>query len=410
MTAPSDWQRDLIREVGAAEAGGERPRPATPPAPARTPDPAQPAAAPVPARSPDPTQPAAPPVPARSPDPAQPAPPPAPTRTPDPAATPGRDLAPRTPGEVQRPASAPEAAPVADPRLLLALGSPRHGDPLARRAGAGLRRLAAPAAKEAGDAARLAEAVQQPVTTGRVLAVTSLRGGAGKSTVAALLTRTYAHYRHDPVLGLEADAALGTLPLRLGARTVRWTVGDLADVLTPETRLTDVTGYLVQLEEGGWLLPASRGQVGNPLAGRTYYTVALALRRHFGVTVVDCDSLPGQVARTALGTAHARVLVAPATAEGVHGTRQVLDWLLGLLPAARENTVVVLNATSPDATLDPATARAHLGEPGVPVVLLPYDRHLGQGGPVHTDHLGEAARGTALRLAAEALGRAVRTR
>ncbi|MGE9697722.1 AAA family ATPase [Streptomyces sp. CH6] len=396
MTAPSDWQRDLIREVGAADAGGERSRPgdqpANPPAPARTPGPA-------PARGPEP-------VPTRTPDPAAPTRP----RPPAPEDAPGRELAPRAPGEVQRPAAVPEPAPVADPRLLLALGAPRHGDALARRAGAGLRRLAAPAAKEAGDAARLAEAVQQPVTTGRVLAVTSLRGGAGKSTVAALLTRTYAHYRHDPVLGLEADAALGTLPLRLGARTVRWTVGDLADVLTPETRLTDVAGYLVQLEEGGWLLPASRGQVGNPLAGRTYYTVALALRRHFGVTVVDCDSLPGQVARTALGTAHARVLVAPATAEGVHGTRQVLDWLLGLLPAARENTVVVLNATSPDATLDPAAAREHLAEPGVPVVLLPYDRHLGQGGPVHADRLGEAARGTALRLAAEALGRAVRTR
>src|SRR5690606_10470798 len=117
-----------------------------------------------------------------------------------------------------------------------------------------------------------------------------------------------------------------------------------------------------------------------------------------------------EVARTAMDTAHARVVVAPRTAEGVHGTRQVLDWLAQLPHSALATTVVALSANTPDATLDAKAAAAHLREPGVPVVALPYDRHLAQGGPIHTDLLARSTRDAAVRLAAEAMRGAVRVR
>ncbi|WP_328874434.1 hypothetical protein OHT76_32690 [Streptomyces sp. NBC_00287] len=308
------------------------------------------------------------------------------------------------------PVPVPESLPTVDPRLALALGSPQHGDSVTRRAGSSLRRLTASATREVTEQTRLAQELQQPVTTGRVIAVTSIRGGVGKSTVAALLGRTLNHYRHDPVLTLEADAALGTLPVRMGADTVRWSCADLARILTPSMQLTDVTGYLVPVTDGGWLLPAGQGRVGAPLDVPTYRTVTLALRRYFGVTVVDCETLPGEVARTAMDTAHARVVVAPMTAEGIHGTRQVLDWLARLPHTALATTVVALSANTPDATLDEKTAVAHLREPGVLVVPLPYDRHLAQGGPIHTAMLGRSTRDAVVRLAAEVMQRAVRVR
>ncbi|MFB7656288.1 MULTISPECIES: hypothetical protein [unclassified Streptomyces] len=308
------------------------------------------------------------------------------------------------------PAPAPESHPTVDPRLAIALGRPQHGDSAARRAGAGVRRLAASAGREVAEQTWYARELQQSVTTGRVVAVTSIRGGVGKSTVSALLGRTFNHYRQDPVLTLEADAALGTLPVRMGAESVRWSAGDLARILSPAMQLTDVTGYLVPVADGGWLLPAGQGRVGAPLDVATYRTVTLALRRYFAVTVVDCESLPGEVARTAMDTAHARVVVAPMTAEGVHGTRQVLDWLARLPHSALASTVVALSAATPDATLDTKAAAAHLREPGVTVVPLPYDRHLAQGGPIHTAKLARDTRDAAVRLAAEVLGRAVRVR
>ncbi|MHB9859061.1 MinD/ParA family ATP-binding protein [Streptomyces sp. YIM S03343] len=297
-----------------------------------------------------------------------------------------------------------------DPRLAFALGSPRHGDSVTRRAGRSLRKLTSSAARDVAEETQLAGALQQPVTTGRVIAVTSIRGGVGKTTTAALLARTLNHYRHDPVLALEADAALGTLPVRLGAEAVRWSCADLAHILTPSMQLTDITGYLVPISDGGWLLPASQGRLGAPLDIPTYRTVTLALRRYFAVTVVDCETLPGEVARTAMDTAHARVVVAPLTAEGVGGTRIVLDWLGQLPHAALASTVVALTSGTPDLKLDLTSATAHLRETGVTVVHLPYDRHLAAGGPIKADRLGEATRRAATQLTAEAMQRAVRVR
>ncbi|MFI7399684.1 hypothetical protein ACIBW9_04215 [Streptomyces sp. NPDC049541] len=304
----------------------------------------------------------------------------------------------------------PESLPTIDPRLALALGKPSHGDSMARRTAGTIRRLTSSASQEVAEETRIGRELQQPVTTGRVIAVTSIRGGVGKTTVAALLARTFNHYRHDPVLALEADAALGTLPVRLGAESVRWSCTELAHILTPQMQLTDITGYLVPVTDGGWLLPAGQGRLGPPLDIRTYRTVTLALRRYFSVTVVDCETLPGEVARTAMDTAHARVVVAPLTAEGVGGTRIVLDWLAQLPHDALASTVVALTSAAPDLNLDLKTATAHLRETGVTIVHLPYDRHLAAGGPIRTQLLGSGTRRAATQLAAQALQRAVRVR
>ncbi|MFD6033180.1 hypothetical protein ACFWHF_01335 [Streptomyces griseoincarnatus] len=435
-----DWQRDVLRELGDGASGSGRPaaeprrdeptlrlvHPA-PPQPGTTAeadagegasapyDASPPAAAPHDAPAGHAPQAPAPRAgTAAAPDPGRPAPPPTRPLAPrtDTASTPdpGRP-APPAAREPRLPAApAPESSPTLDPRLLLALGSPLHGDSVSRRTGRALRKLTSSVSQDVAEQTRIARELQQPVTTGRVVAVTSIRGGVGKSTVSALLGRTLNHYRHDPVLTLEADTALGTLPVRMGAEAVRWTVADLAPVLHPSMKLTDVTGYLVPVSDGGWLLPASRGQVGPPLDMTAYRKVTLALRRYFAVTVADCETLPGEVARTAMDTAHARVVVAPTTAEGVGATRQVLDWLARLPHSALATTVVALVSNTPDTLLDDKTAAGHLKEAGVTVVTVPYDRHLAGGGPIRTDLLAHATRQAVLRLAAEVMGRAVRVR
>ncbi|MGP3927876.1 hypothetical protein [Streptomyces sp. 8N616] len=371
-----DWQRDVLRELGQGTPSSESPdRPTATPRPTHS-EPATDSKAGSPSDEPGPA--------------------------PGPAA--------RGPRDPRVPIQAPQSVPTVDPRLAQAMGRPVHGDSVARRTGRSLRTLGASAAREVAEETQRARELQQPVTTGRLIAVTSVRGGVGKSTVAALLSRIFNHYRHDPVLALEADAALGTLPVRLGAESVRWSCAELAQILTPSMQLTDVIGYLVPVADGGWLLPASQGRVGAPLDVRTYRTVTLALRRYFAVTVVDCESLPGEVARTAMDTAHARVVVAPMTAEGVNGTRIVLDWLAQLPHSALATTVVALTANSPDTTLDLKTASAHLRETGVPVIPVPYDRHLAGGGPILNAMLGRDTRDAATVLAAEALQRAVRVR
>jgi MinD-like ATPase involved in chromosome partitioning or flagellar assembly len=243
--------------------------------------------------------------------------------------------------------------------------------------------------------------LQQAVTTGRQIAVTSIRGGSGKTTVAALLGMTYAHYRHDPTLLVEADPALGSLPLRLGAETLRWTTGDVADIVEPTMSLLDVTGYLVQLPDNAWLLPGSQGQIGAMLDTRAYERVMVSLRRYFGVTVVDCETLPAEVARTALSAAQARVVTVPATLEGIQSTYAVLEWVRGLPRHVIEGTVVVLTEPAPHTGLDVRKATEKLKATGARVQALPYDRHLAAGGPIRTELLAHATRQAATRLAAE---------
>ncbi|QZL06629.1 hypothetical protein K2224_04785 [Streptomyces sp. BHT-5-2] len=279
---------------------------------------------------------------------------------------------------------------------------------MARRAGRALRRVfASSPAAETAALTQAAHAIQQPVPSGRQIAVSSIRGGAGKSTVAALLALTFAHYRPDPVLAVEADPALGTLPHRLGAREVRWSGSDLAQILDPSMLITDLTGYLLPFTGGGWLLPGSQGAIGTRLDLETYRVVMTSLRRHFAATVVDCETLPAEVARTALVTTQARVLVTPATPEGVAATRSVLDWVGGLHPGLLPTTVVVLTHPSPDSGVDVRRAAAHLGAGGAAVLPLPYDRHLAAGGAIRAELLGARTQEAAARIAAETMDRAV---
>ncbi|MDQ1009560.1 MinD-like ATPase involved in chromosome partitioning or flagellar assembly [Streptomyces sp. V4I23] len=295
----------------------------------------------------------------------------------------------------------PDSRPVVDRDLAAAGRGPRRGESFAARAVRAVRRtVTSSAAREVAEITRTAEMLQQPVTTGRQIAVVSIRGGAGKSTVTALLGTTYAHYRQDPVLLVEADPALGSLPLRLGAETLRWTTGDLAGIVEPQMSLLDVTGYLVQLPDNAWLLPGSQGQIGAMLDTRAYERVMVALRRYFGVTVVDCETLPAEVARVALSAAQARVLTAPATLEGVTSTYSVLQWMQGLPPHLIAGTVVVLTELVPHPGLDVDKAARKLESTGARVHVLPYDRHLAAGGRIRTDMLARGTRQAATRLAA----------
>ncbi len=355
------------------------------------------------------------PTPVYTPTPGHsPTPTPAPTTDQAPASAPAAAPAPApAPGRYGRsgpglPARTPVSVPLLPPELADGGPRPRRGDPLARRAGRALRRVfASSPAAETAAVTQAAYAIQQPVTTGRQIAVSSIRGGAGKSTVAALLALTYAHYRPDPVLAVEADPALGTLPHRLGAREVRWSGTDLAQIVDPSMLITDLTGYLLPFAGGGWLLPGSQGSIGARLDLDTYRIVMTSLRRHFAATVVDCETLPAEVARTALVTTQARVLVTPATPEGVAATRSVLNWVGGLHPGLLPTTVVVLTHSSPDSGVDVRKAADHLGAGGAAVLPLPYDRHLAAGGAIRTELLGERTREAAARIAAEAMDRAV---
>src|SRR5690606_33295762 len=95
----------------------------------------------------------------------------------------------------------------------------QHGDPLVRRLGQGVRRAVGGGSRDAREMAAFTELMQRQVPSTRQIAVASVRGGAGKTTMAALVATELARHRPDRVLAADADAELGSLPLRLGVRS-----------------------------------------------------------------------------------------------------------------------------------------------------------------------------------------------
>ncbi|MCP2337571.1 AAA family ATPase [Actinomadura rupiterrae] len=291
----------------------------------------------------------------------------------------------------------------------LSIGRP-HGDPVWRRVGRGAVRPFVPA-DEARAKAELAASIQRPVTTGRRIAVLGMRGGAGKSTIAALLATVFAHYRHDRVLALDVDPDLGSLPLRLGITRSR-ALADLAGTAGGFQTFADVESHLIRATERLWALPGNRGQIGDsPLDATIYRDTALPLTRFFGITLIDCGSgVTRPLPRAVLEGVHAQVLVAPATVEGARSVGRALDWmgsngLRGHVP----RTVAVFTVKSPHTrrTLDIDGTSAILAEAGVSCLKLDYDRHVASGAPISPPRLAEATSTTAVRLAALALDRAL---
>ncbi|MFJ6604754.1 VOC family protein [Streptomyces lydicus] len=64
-------------------------------------------------------------------------------------------------------------------------------------------------------------------------------------------------------------------------------------------------------------------------------------------------------------------------------------------------TVVVLTELVPHSGLDLDEAVQKIKSTGASVQVLPYDRHLAAGGPVHTQLLAHPTREAAARLAAD---------
>lgn len=299
----------------------------------------------------------------------------------------------RTPGSPHPPSAGPH------PESLLRRS--RHGDPMVRRVAREIRKVTG-ASQDAYRDATLADAVQQPVTTGRRIAVTGIRGGAGKSVVSALMATAMAHFRQDRVLALDADPGIGSLMLRLGmtgAPSLHRLVTSGADPASFDA----VRAYLAQTDAGVWALGGTDDRFGEVNLA-SYRAATNLLGRFFGVTVIDCGAgLTGELPEGVLSDAHSQVMVTPATPDGVLSARRALELLATDRPELASRTTVVLAAHAAGAGVDPDRALATMPPWCRRVEYLAYDRHLADGSLIDPARLAEPTRVAALRIAGTAL-------
>ncbi|KAB2388804.1 nucleotide-binding protein [Actinomadura montaniterrae] len=286
-----------------------------------------------------------------------------------------------------------------------------HGDSMLRR----LRHAAAGPFRAAEDVQALTENgrwIQHPVTTGRRIAVTGIRGGAGKSTVTTLIATAFARYRQDRVLALDLDPEFGSLPLRLGVRPSSSTTG-LTRLDVGTASFEKIEPQLERMGERLWALLGPRDALGRGrLDAAAYSAKGLPLSRFFGVTIADCGAgIRTDLHQAVLSGTHAQVLVAPATQEGTASAHSALDWLhRGPMHDLVRRTIVVFTVHSRPGSraFDLAGARAALRDTGVETVQLGYDDHLAVGTTIDPDRLGYSTRVSAIDLAAAALRAALR--
>jgi len=226
--------------------------------------------------------------------------------------------------------------------------------------------------------AQAAEALRQPVSTGRRIGVRAVSGGAGATTVAALLATAYALRRDDAVLAVDTVPDLGWLAWRLGVspndpRDLDAAVGPI--VQAPVTAFEQL--YVLPGTPGGLTVlpgpaPASRVDPAEATA---------LLARHFAVTVLD--EAPLTTAAPRLDT-HASVLVARASPSGV---RQAIA-AVQRHPREEPAPAVVLVSQDPGTEgVRVGASLAALRRAGAQPVHLAYDRHLASGGAIEPGKL-----------------------
>jgi MinD-like ATPase involved in chromosome partitioning or flagellar assembly len=430
-----DWGSSVLRDIGIDPADTPSPptEATTPPDPPDPPSdratgaprPARPkASAPPPTQVP-PSAPSAEPqasvssvAPPTQAPPAHPSPRQATSPRPPPARSlpdPGRPPALPT---LPDPGQPPTVPPPAEPRPPASLDpagltrTRRHRDPPAQRATRAIRRaLGVGTSSEVREAAAYAEQLQQPVTTVRRIAVLSVRGGAGKTTVTTLLATALAGGRNDRVLAVDAAPGVGSLALRAGASSLRSVTA--FSRAAPLRNFEEAEPHLGRADSGLWLLTGSPDDAGEPdLPTPTYQAAVAALSRFFAVLVTDCGpDASSALNREILVDAHALALVTPATVDGLVSAYSALGWLRRTPAALAARTVVVLVNHSPHAEgVDLKRGSRALASQGVRVARFPYDRSLTAGARIEPHLLGERTRQATLRLAADLLTFAVSQR
>lgn len=152
-----------------------------------------------------------------------------------------------------------------------------------------------------------------------VIAVVSPKGGAGKTSLTALLASLFAELRRDPVLALDANPDFGNLADKMGAPVSH--VDELAAWLDehPAATPAELAARLGRGPHGARFLPTAVGDLDRMIATADvalYSGLLGRLRDYEGIIVVDCGTgLLDPPVRAALDTADQVVMVTDSSAD-----------------------------------------------------------------------------------------------
>lgn len=247
----------------------------------------------------------------------------------------------------------------------------------------------------------LVHRIRRPLARPHRIAVTSIKGGVGKTTVSTLLGLVMAENRGDRVIVVDANPDAGTLADRLtgeSAVTVRELLRDLHRIQswTEVSRYTSLAGRLQVLAS------EQDPAAGEAFSRAEYEHICQVLDRYFNIIITDSGTgLIHSAMEGTLKLADSLIVVGAPTVDAAGRASKTLDWLhahrYGEL-AADAVAVLCCDRASPE--VDRARIREHFEARCRAVVEIPHDPHLASGGRVELRRLRSSTVEAAHQLAA----------
>jgi MinD-like ATPase involved in chromosome partitioning or flagellar assembly len=245
--------------------------------------------------------------------------------------------------------------------------------------------------------------VNRPLRGSYRIALLSLKGGVGKTTITATLGSTFASIRGDRVVAVDANPDRGTLSQKIPLETMATVRQLLHDAGTIE-RYSDVRRYTSKGPSGLEVLASETDPAASDVFGADDYGRTLdILERFYGLVLTDCGpGLLHSVMSSVLENADVLLVVSSASIDGARSASATLDWLdaHGHQELVR-NSIAVINGVRPrTGRVDMNKVIDHFSRRCRAVRLVPFDPHLEEGAEISLDRLQRGTREALTELAA----------
>ncbi|HEX2286415.1 MAG TPA: MinD/ParA family protein [Mycobacterium sp.] len=249
----------------------------------------------------------------------------------------------------------------------------------------------------------LIQQVQRPLRGCYRIALLSLKGGVGKTTITATLGATLASIRGDRVVAVDANPDRGTLsqkvPLETPA-TVRHLLRDAEGI----EAYSDVRAYTSQGPSRLEVLASETDPaVSEAFSSDDYARTLSVLERFYSLVLTDCGTgLMHSAMAAVLAKADVLVVISSGSVDGARSAAATLDWLdaHGHQDMVR-NSIAVINAVRPRAgKVDLKKVVDHFSRRCRAVRQVPFDPHLEEGAEISLDRLRPQTREALIELAA----------
>lgn len=245
--------------------------------------------------------------------------------------------------------------------------------------------------------------VKTPIIGCRKVAFISRKGGVGKTTTCLLVGHTFASYRGDRVVALDANPDAGTLGHRLRRETTE-TVATLLRDRRAIGRYADARAYTSQSCSRLEVIAGDeRSEIVHTLGRADIGRAVGLLERHFNLLCLDTAAgVLGSAAQGVLEAADQVVIVSAASLDAARAASSTLDWLEdhGHCELA-SSAVAALNGIRVEPSgVDVGRIQEHFASRCRACVCIPWDSHLETGAEVALEQLQSDTRHAFLELAA----------